>query len=81
MRTWQLQQAKQKLSELVQQTLVEGPQVITRHGEEVVVVVSRRDYERLKGTKLDFKEFLLSAPDLSQLRLERDQSLPRDIEL
>ena len=81
MRTWQLQQAKQKLSELVQQTLEEGPQVITRHGEEVVVVLSRREYERLKGMPLDFKDFLLSAPDLSQLGLKRDKSLPRDVEL
>ena len=36
--SWQLQEAKQKFSELVRRTLEEGPQVVTRHGEEVVVV-------------------------------------------
>ena len=38
--SWQLQEAKQKFSELVRRTLEEGPQVVTRHGEEVVVVVT-----------------------------------------
>ncbi len=37
---WQVQEAKQRFSELVRRTLEEGPQVVTRHGEEVVVVVA-----------------------------------------
>ena len=62
MRKWQLQEAKQKFSELVQRTLDEGPQAVTRRGEEVVVVVSAADYQRLSGQKPNFKEFLLSIP-------------------
>lgn len=78
---WQLQEAKQKFSRLVQRALDEGPQVVTRHGEEVVVVVSAEEYRRLMGDKPDFKEFLLSCPDFSQLELERMEELPRKVRL
>jgi prevent-host-death family protein len=79
--SWQLQQAKQQLSRLVQHAIQDGPQVITRHGEEVVVVVSIEEYRRLSGSKPDFKEYLLSGPDLSLLDLERVKDHPRDVEL
>ncbi len=75
------QEAKQKFSELVPRALDEGPQIMTRHGEEVVVVLSAREFRRLSGSTPDFKEFLLSGPDLSQLDLERAKDPPRDIEL
>ena len=38
--TWQLQEAKNKLSEVVDEAIREGPQVITGRGEEVAVVIS-----------------------------------------
>jgi prevent-host-death family protein len=81
--SWQLQEAKQKFSELVRRTLEEGPQVVTRHGEEVVVVVPVEEFRRMSkdGEKMDFKEFLMSAPDLSVLDLERPKEFPRDVEL
>jgi prevent-host-death family protein len=79
--SWQLQEAKQKFSELVRRALEDGPQVVTRHGEEVVVVVPAEEFRRLTGDKPDFKEFLMSAPDLSVLDLERPKEMPRDIEL
>ncbi|MBA3617496.1 MAG: type II toxin-antitoxin system prevent-host-death family antitoxin [Rubrobacteraceae bacterium] len=79
--SWQLQEAKQRFSELVRRTLEEGPQVVTRHGEEVVVVVPAEEFRRTSGEKLDFKEFLLSGPDLSVLDLERPKEMPRDVEL
>ena len=81
--SWQLQEAQQRFSELVRRTLEEGPQVVTKHGEEVVVVVSVEEFRRMSRNdeKMDFKEFLLSGPDLSVLDLERPEELPRDIEL
>ena len=79
--SWQLQEAKQRFSELVRRTLEEGPQVVSRHGEEVVVVVPAEEFRRMSGEKLDFKEFLLSGPDLSVLDLERPKEMPRDVEL
>ena len=78
---WQLQEAKQKFSELVQRALDEGPQVVTRRGEETVVVVSAEEFRRLTGSKPDLRDFLLSGPDLGVLELERQGDLPRDVEL
>ncbi len=80
---WQLQEAKQRFSELVRRAEREGPQVVTRHGEEVVVVVPVEEYRRMSegdGEKMSFKEFLMSAPDLSVLDLERPREMPRDVE-
>jgi prevent-host-death family protein len=80
--SWQLQEAKQRFSELVQRALDEGPQVVTRRGEEAVVVIGAEEYRRLTGRIPDFKEFLLSAPDLSDLGLDTDErDLPRDVDL
>lgn len=68
---WQLQEAKQKFSELVQRAVDEGPQIVTRRGQEVVVVLAATEFRRLTSGKPDFREFLLSGPDLSALELER----------
>jgi prevent-host-death family protein len=81
---WQLQEAKQRFSELVRRAESEGAQVVTRHGEEVVVVVPAEEYRRMSERgeeKMDFKEFLMSAPELSVLDLERPREMPRDVEL
>ncbi len=78
---WQLQEAKQKFSELVRRTVEEGPQTVTRHSEEIVVAVPAEEFRRLTGEKPDFKEFLMSGPDLSILDLERSRELPREVDL
>jgi prevent-host-death family protein len=78
---WQLQEAKQRFSEVVRQALDDGPQVVTRHGEEVAVVVSMEEYRRLAGTRSDFRDFLLSGPDLSAVEIHRPSERPRRVEL
>ena len=80
---WQLQEAKQRFSELVRRTLEEGPQVVTRHGEEVVVVVPAGEFRRTSGEKLDFKEYLMSAPEGLELIIpERPPNdFPREVDL
>jgi antitoxin Phd len=47
MRHWALQDAKARLSELVDASLREGPQVVTRRGVETVVVVPVEEWKRL----------------------------------
>ena len=84
--SWQLQEAKQKFSELVRRTLEEGPQVVTKHGEEVVVVVPVEEFRRMSKDgekKMDFKEFLMSAPEgLEHIIPERPKDdYPRDVDL
>jgi prevent-host-death family protein len=51
---WQRQEAKQHFSELIRSVETEGPQVVTRHGEEVAVVVGIAEYRRLRGAGSDF---------------------------
>ncbi|MEV4581146.1 type II toxin-antitoxin system Phd/YefM family antitoxin [Nonomuraea jabiensis] len=82
MTRWQLQEAKQHFSEVVRKAHDEGPQIVTKHGRDVVVILDMEEYRRLKGKQPDFKEFLLSGPDLSVLDLTRDKSdETRDVEL
>jgi len=77
---WQVQEAKQRFSELVERAVSEGPQVVTKHGRPTVAVVEIGEFRRLVRKPLDFKEFLLSAPDLSILDLERSQDTGREID-
>jgi antitoxin Phd len=54
---WQLQEAKNRLSEVVRKAQREGPQTITLHGKDAAVVVSAEDFPKLprhKGTLVDF---------------------------
>lgn len=78
---WQLQEAKQRFSELLRHARAHGPQVVTKHGEEVAVVVSIDDYRRLTEELPSFKEFLLTAPDLDALEIERPREPARVVEL
>ena len=61
---WQLQEAKQRFSELIRSVEADGPQVVTRHGEDVAVVISISEYRHLRHEGENFKAFLQSAPDL-----------------
>jgi prevent-host-death family protein len=70
---WPLKEAKQKFSEVVRRAVDEGPQVITRDDEEIAVVISADEYRRIMERKPTFKEFLLSAPDMSMLETERSK--------
>lgn len=79
---WQLQEAKNRFSEVVKKAITEGPQTVTRHGEEIVVVLSKAEYNRLKKSQVGLVDFFRQSPLVGvELDLERDQSLPRDINL
>lgn len=78
---WQLQEAKQQFSEVVRRAMEDGPQVVTKHGREAVVVISMRDFKERAGGTDDFKAFLLSGPDLSRLGIRRDRRPARRVDL
>jgi antitoxin Phd len=44
---WQLQEAKAKFSELFERAIEDGPQVVTRHNKEAVVVLSEEQFRKL----------------------------------
>ena len=57
---WQLQEAKSRFSELIDDTLEKGPQVVTRRGVDTAVVVSVDEWKKLKDEKrVTWKEVLL----------------------
>jgi prevent-host-death family protein len=79
---WQLHEAKNRFSELVNRVLAEGPQVVTRRGEEVVVVLSKDEYSRLQQSRSSLLEFFRESPMVgAELDLARDRSKPRDVDL
>ncbi len=78
---WQLAEAKNKFSELVERAIAEGPQLVTRHGRDAVVVVSASEYHRLTGRRQGFKEYLCAGESLDGVVLDRDQNPARDAEL
>ena len=82
MKTWQLQDAKAHLSELVKKASSGAPQEITLRGRPTVVVLSTQQYKKLKKPKQKLTSFLRQSPlaDID-LELERDKNPMRDIEL
>ena len=82
MQTWQLQEAKNRLSEVVDKALQQGPQVITRRGAETAIVLSMADYRRLRQPETDLVDFFRTSPLAGvELDLERVRDTGREIEL
>jgi prevent-host-death family protein len=63
---WSLQDAKARFSELVRRVRSEGPQHVTVHGRDEVVVIAVEDFNRLKGEATG--ELLIAALQASPLR-------------
>lgn len=68
-RVWQLQDAKNKFSEVVERAEEGEPQVVTKRGKRSVVVVSASAYDRLvesgpTGFGESFRDFLLGGPKI-----------------
>ncbi len=79
---WQLQEAKNKFSNLVDRAHHDGPQIVTKHGKESVVILAIEDYQKLNKPKSDLVSFFKKSP-LSGINIDlaRDKSHSRDIEL
>ena len=82
-RVWQLQEAKNKLSEVVDEAIDGGPQIITRRGEEVAIVISSEHYRQLTTRHESLTAFFRASPLVGvDLDLSRDKSATRrDVEL
>ncbi|MGH9318683.1 MAG: type II toxin-antitoxin system Phd/YefM family antitoxin [Vicinamibacteria bacterium] len=81
-RAWPLHDAKNKLSEVVDRAIEEGPQTITRRGREAAVVVSARDFRQLTRPKDSLISFFRNSPLASvDLDLERVDDYGRKVDL
>ena len=70
---WQLQDAKNRLSELVRKAREEGPQVITLRGRDAVVVVSANEFGELSRPRGNLDDFFRKSP-LARVKLDLDRS-------
>ena len=80
MAKWKVQEAKARFSELLEKANEDGPQVIARHGKERAVVLSVKEYKKLKARKPSFKDWNLSIPKVD-LKIKRSKERPRRIVL
>ena len=82
MEHWQLQDAKNRFSEVVKKAIASGPQVVTKRGIETVVVISVEEYRKLTKPKTSLTEFFKNSPlKNSNIDLERIKEYPREVDL
>lgn len=71
---WPLQEAKNKFSEVIRKASEEGPQTVTKHGKDSVVVLSVEDYRELEQPKTSLVQFFQKSPlSKVEVALERDK--------
>ena len=82
-RSWQLQEAKNKFSQVVEDAVSDGPQVITKHRVEVAIVISFAEYQKMIASKGKLSAFFRDSPLVGvDLDLARDTSdARRDLDL
>jgi len=81
MAIWQVQEAKTRLSEVIEEANSKGPQIITRHGSERAVLLSIADYRALTAHKPNLKEYLLGGPKVDSFVVKRSRDVGRKISL
>ena len=80
--TWTVQDAKNRFSEVLEHTLHDGPQTITRRGKETAVMVSIDAFRELSGARGDLVHFLQKSPLAdAELDLDRRRAYGRDVAL
>lgn len=80
--TWALQDAKSRFSAVVNEACESGPQIVTRRGLPVAVLVSYEDYSKIDTARPTAVDILLGGPKIEGgLRLERDRSMAREVVL
>jgi len=78
-RAWQIQEAKNKLSEVVEEAIHHGPQVITKRGVEIAVMLSYVEYRKMISSQKKLSDFFRESPLVGiDLDLARDKNGSRD---
>jgi prevent-host-death family protein len=86
---WQIQEAKQRFSEMIRAVTSKGPQVITRHGEDIAIVIDVREFHRLSRAAVNLTDVLLGGPKVddsiidvfAEIEAERKTDLERPVDL
>jgi prevent-host-death family protein len=79
---WQVQEAKQRFSEVVRAAQAGEPQIVSRHGEEIVVIIDISEYHHLRGRSTPLMDYLVAAPYTDvEIDIERRHDAPREVDL
>ena len=83
---WQVQEARARLSQLIDEALAGRPQRIGRRGKDVTVLIAAAEYDRLVKPRQSLVEFFRNSPLAEamaeeELDFERDRSPIRDLAL
>lgn len=80
--SWQIQEAKQRFSEVVRLAKADGPQMVTHRGQAAVWILSDKDYHKLTQSRESLVTFFQRSPHRdTDLKIERRKDLPRVIDL
>jgi antitoxin Phd len=61
-RAWQLQEAKNKLSEVLDEAIRHGPQIITKRGVELAILLSCSEYRKMMASRKRVSAFFRDSP-------------------
>ncbi|MGA3130323.1 MAG: type II toxin-antitoxin system Phd/YefM family antitoxin [Terracidiphilus sp.] len=81
MARWQVQEAKMRLSQVIEEAQSKGPQMITRHGVDRAVVISIDEFRSLTASKPDLRTYLLGGPKVDDFEIEANRDTGREIAL
>ncbi len=80
--SWSLATAKAQLTQVVDAAIAGTPQIITRHGEDAVIVISAKQYAESMARRSTLAEFFARSPLAGvDLELERNSSAARSPDL
>lgn len=80
MHRWQLQGAKHQLSKVIEHAITDCPQIITRHGKEVVVVMAFSERNKQASQRPELVDILLQCPE-KDFQIPREVDAPRELDL
>jgi prevent-host-death family protein len=80
--TWQIRDARANFSTLVDKAVSEGPQIVTRNGKKVVVVVAADEWAHRADRRDDLVEFFANSPLREEgIEIEGIHDYPRELKL
>ena len=78
---WQLQEAKNRLSAVIEEALNHGPQIITRRGVDTAVVLSIKEFIKMTKPKQNLVDFFQSSPLHGiEIDVTRSKDTSREVE-
>lgn len=79
-KSWQLQEAKNRFSEVVERAIKEGAQTVTKHGKPAVMIISVEDYQKSVAPRKTLVQLLRECPvDLSEIVGPRSKEPARSL--